>query len=418
MIYDVIIIGAGPAGMFTGCHIDKGLKTLIIEKNNMPGVKLLMTGKGQCNVTNMSDMRQYVNNYGENGKRVRQILYKYNNQKVISYFEDRQVPMMVREDQKAFPTSLNAQDVLDALMSNLRENKVSIKYNEEVLDIQYVEDIKGFSIITNNEKYVSKSLVVATGGCSYPTSGSDGKMFNILKKLDIPVTKLKPSLVPVYVKDYPFSALSGISFKDIKIAVYRHNKKIHTCFGDLLLTHDCFSGPAVINHSRYLEIGDEIKINYLGEGNIDQVLGELKVVVAQSTSQLNTIIKQFYDLPKRFTTDLFNRLSIDGEKKARQTSSRELTRIVHMIMEDVFVVKKLGDYNIAMATAGGVSLSDIHSNTVESLSYPNLYYVGEVLDIDGDTGGYNLQFAFASGKNAADRINERLYKCFKEQIIK
>ena len=418
MIYDVVIVGAGPSGLFTACHLDKGLNTIIIEKKATAGKKLLMSGSGQCNITNAEDIKAYVNKYGDNGKRIRQLLYKYSNKKLMEFFEERGVPLVTREDGKVFPESKVAEDILQVLLKECREKKIEIHYNEEAIDVEYIEDIKAFSITTQKQKYVSKNIVIGTGGCSYPTTGSDGKMFKLLKNMGIKVSKLKPSLVPIYVNDYPYKELSGISFNDVKIIVFRNHKRSGTGFGDILLTHECFSGPGMINLSRRVNVGDILKINYLGEGTFDATRDDLKDEIRNSASQLNTFIKDKYNLPKRFVTKMLETLEIDGDKKARQISGREMNKIVNKLIDDEYTVSRLGGYNIAMATSGGVELSEIHVNTVESLKYHNLHFVGEVLDVDGDTGGYNLQFAFSSAKTCADRINEKLYRCFKNQLIK
>lgn len=406
MVYDVIIIGAGPAGLFCGCNHHNNLKCLILERKARPGIKLLMSGSGQCNVTHDGSIKDFLKHYGDNGKKIRQILYTFNNDKLIEYFESRHLKMTRREDGKVFPHSMNAKDVLDILLNDCKKNNVEISFNTMVSDIKYKDDEKIFEITSDNNSFHCRNLVVATGGCSYPTTGSDGNIFAVLEALDIKINKPKPALVPIYVEDYPYSHLSGISFEKARIELYRSNKKIHTHTGDVLFTHNNFSGPGILDISRYIEQGDAIVLDYYNRKSKEEIINELKYELTHSGNKiLNTIIKEYFNFPKRFISIILESLKADGSKKASQVSHKELIKIIDKVVSDRFIVKKTGDFNIAMATKGGVSLDDLDIKKLLSIKYPNLYFAGEVLDVDGDTGGYNLQFAFSSGIYCAGSIN-------------
>lgn len=408
-LYDVIIIGAGPAGLFAGCHLNSNLKCLIIERKQKPGIKLLMSGAGQCNLTHAGNIKDFTKHYGENGKKIRQILYKYNNETVKKYFKERHIEIFEREDGKIFPKSLEAKDVLDALLEHCKEKGVKIQYNDTVQDIIYNKDENYFNLTTEKRTYQTKHLLVAAGGKSYPTTGSDGSIFDILKSLNISINKLKPALTPIYIKDYAYGHLSGLSFENAKTDVFRNNKKLASITGDVLFTHKNLSGPGILNISRYVEKGDKLTIDYYNKKTKDDVIIDLKNKLTTVKYQFNTMIKEYFELPKRYVDTIFNITSIDGNKKASQVSQKELKEIINRIMSDELWVEELGGYNVAMATAGGVDLEDVDLKCLSSKKYKNLYFAGEVLDVDGDTGGYNIQFALSSGALCAKSINQSGY---------
>lgn len=406
MLYDVIIIGAGPAGLFCGCHLDSNLNCLILERNSRPGIKLLMTGAGQCNLTHDGSIKDFLSHFGDKGKQIRQILYKYNNDALIEYFQKRQLKMIKREDGKVFPQSLQAKDVLCTIMNHCKENGVQIQYNMNVEKVLYDESQSIFKIYSTNQQLSTKNLVVATGGCSYPSTGSDGSFFNILKALNIKISTVKPVLAPVYIEGYAYEHLSGISFEKAKIEVYRDNKKIAENTGDVLFTHKCLSGPGILDISRNIEREDVLILNYYNKKNKESVIKELKKdLIDNSKLQFNTLIRNYFDLPKRFIDTIFKASHIDTDKKSSQISSKELMAVINKIMSDTLKVKDTGGFEIAMATSGGVSLDQVDLKRLSFKKNEQLYFVGEALDVDGDTGGYNLQFAFSSGVFCARSIN-------------
>lgn len=408
MIYDVIIVGAGPSGLFTACNLRKDLNCLVLERNKTPGIKLLMSGSGQCNITHGGNIKDFLTHYGNKGKIIRQILYKFNNQKLIEYFNKRQVPLFEREDGKVFPKSLDAKDILNSLIDVCKENHVKFSYEQTVKKIEYAKEKACYRLDSQRDVFYGKHLVIATGGCSYPTSGSDGSMFQILDGLGIKINPYKPALVPVYVEEYAYGHLSGISLKDTSVAVYRKGKKVGESKGDLLFTHKCFSGPVILNLSRYVEQGDELVINFSRNDCKDKVNDDLKKQLTESKLKLNELIKRYFDFPKRLV-DTFFEINQMEDKSISQVSHKELWKILNKIMSDSMKVSGLGGYNIAMATSGGVDLQEVNLKALSSKRKSNIYFVGEALDIDGDTGGYNLQFAFSSAVQCSKSINEKMY---------
>lgn len=343
-MYDLVIVGAGASGLFAAA-MAKVNKGLIIEQGDKPGKKVLLSGSGQCNITHGGSIKDFLNHYGKNGKSIRTALYKFNNLKVIEFFEQRGVKTFEREDGKVFPKSLSSKDVVEAMVSSCKNfDKL---YNTKVEKIS--EKPYGYLI---NDKYETKNLIVATGGRSFVKTGSDGSMFNLLQSLNIEVSPLKAAIVPVYVENYPFSQLSGISLKNVKVTLKEQEKPVAKNTDDLLITHKSFSGPVILNLSRYAKPGQKLIIE----------------------------IDKESELPKRLT---------------KMTDGRTWE----------FSVSGTGGFDVAMVTAGGVSLSEISTKTFEHKKHPGLYIIGECLDVDGDTGGYNLQFAFSSAYGASKSVS-------------
>ncbi len=387
MIYDVIIIGAGAAGLFCGATFSHNVNGIILEKTKKPATKLLMSGSGQCNITHGGSIKNFINHYGDNGSKIRSCLYKNSNSILIDFFEKNNVPLFQRKDGKIFPKSLNSKDVSEMLLKKTIENGFSILTEQNVISIK--KHINGYAISTYSACFYSKKVVIATGGKSYKSTGSDGDFFNILHRdLSFEIVDLKPSLVPVFVQNYPFYEISGISFENISLQHFRNNKKLKEFTGDLLITHKNFSGPLILNFSRYVGVGDEIVINYLYPLNFKEIMDKLNNVTKSTNKDLANILSLEFNLPKRFCQII---------TKSANFKLRETAKI---LSGQKFSVSGVAGFDYAMCTSGGVSLKEINIQTMESIRYPGLFLIGEVLDIDGDTGGYNLQFAFSSAKAA------------------
>ncbi|MEG0830106.1 MAG: NAD(P)/FAD-dependent oxidoreductase [Anaerovoracaceae bacterium] len=381
MIHEKIIIGGGAAGLFCAAS-SQGNNSVILEGNTRPGRKLLMSGGGHCNLTHGGNIKDFISHYGDKGKMIRSVLYRHNNLLLVNFFKEHGLPLIERDDGKVFPTCLSAEDVLDLLLSLTRKNGYTMATNVKVKSLEPLEN-GNFKI---NDKYECKQVVVATGGCSYPSTGSDGSMFSVLEKLGLNIIAPHPALTTISAEGYPYQDLSGMSFSKVEITL----EKGITIRDDLLFTHTYFSGPAVLTSARYLSPGQEIKINYCPdytpslrrEGNNKQVV---------------TYFTEAFGLPKRFIETIAKRSNVDGGKKISSLTKKEMDKIAALLTGDKFCVSSLGGFNKAMVTAGGVSLDEINLKTFESKKYPGLYIIGEALDVDGDTGGYNLQWAFSSG---------------------
>ena len=328
----------------------------------------------------------------------------------MDYFERKGIPLFEREDEKVFPKSLKAQDVLNALVESCLANGLQFRYSSAVEQITF----NGiYTVKCGDRVYEAKKLIIATGGCSYPSTGSDGSFFSVLEAMGIKINALAPALVPVFVDQYPYQNLAGISFQNAEVTINSSTKR-----DALLFTHTCFSGPAVLNLSRYAKPGDTIIINYYPVKLEETINKELYQAMTGNSRQLLTVLYEYFNLdlegspaeiPKRFLEVICRRVGIDAAVKASRISPSQLKSFVRLILHDDYRIQKLGGFESAMVTAGGVSLSEINTKTMESKKYPKLCFAGEVLDVDGDTGGYNLQFAFSSGclaaRNAIDDIS-------------
>jgi hypothetical protein len=402
--YQVLIIGAGPAGLSCALHAaGENRSVLVLEKNPSPGRKLLITGSGQCNITHQGDISGFSIHYGDHGSFLRPALRNFTNRNLIRFFEEHGCPMTTGENGKIFPASKRASDILGILLSECRRRSVKIRCNEAVTSVR-MENGR-FMVKSRKSIYSAETLVIATGGASYPTTGSSGDGYILASELGQTVTEISPALTPVYIADYPFSDLAGISFDDLTISLFRNLKRIRQVKGDLLCTHLGFSGPGVLDLSRYIVSGDQLKIGFIPHMNKETVRGGLiRSIEFQGSRQVKTILQEF-SLPERFIRRLLELTGIPGGLPGAQLSRSERNSLIRALTEFPFTVERLGGFDEAMVTRGGVALQKINAKTMESVSIPHLYCIGEVLDIDGDTGGYNLQAAISTGVLAARHIN-------------
>lgn len=387
MKYHRIIIGAGAAGLYYAANCPAGTG-LILEQSPSPGKKLLLSGSGQCNLTHGGSIKDFIDHYGQKGRKIRSALYKANNLLLMRFFQEQGLALTQRPDGKVFPASMKASHVLELLMRLSRENGWSLKTGCPASSIAAEPD-GGFLV---NERYRAEQVIIACGGCSVPSTGSDGSIFSILEGMGIEIVPPRPALVPVTVQQYPYGPLSGISFQDALVQIDGHRQR-----GDLLLTHTAFSGPAVLNLSRYARPGSTLTINYLPDFPT-----EASGIRAEGEKRrCASFLAEALGLPKRFGELTLNRAGIGPDRKAASLSRKEQTALFRLLTCDTFSVSGTSGFGSAMATCGGVSLEEVDLKTFESKKYPGLFIIGETLDVDGDTGGYNLQFAFSSAYLAA-----------------
>lgn len=390
MHYDCIIVGAGAAGLFCGATMPQKINGLILEKTRHIGTKLLMSGNGQCNITHDGSIKDFVSCYGKNGGKIRSCLYQYHNDHLRRFLQENGVSTFVRADGKVFPVSLDAREIRDMLVERCKSNGYSFRTQCEVTGLSFGDGLWHVKTSTGNAS--AKSVVLATGGCSYPTTGSDGSMFQVLKRdLAVDIVEPKPALSPLKVENYPFTELSGISFPNAQASIYHKGKRTAINTGGLLFTHHDFSGPAVMNISKYAELGDTIILNYLHPQTYEEVFSKIKKSMACRKESTANILSKSFDLPKRFSRIMAARFG---------NSSKELAK---GLTSDSFKITSIGSFRKAMVTAGGISLSEIDIKTMEFKRYPGLFAIGEALDIDGITGGYNLQFTYASALVVSSR---------------
>jgi len=424
MKYDLIIIGAGAAGLFAAANVPAGLKVLVLEKTGKPGQKLLLTGNGQCNLTNAEPISEFLNRYGNNGKKLRPVLFPFSNSALIDYFEKNSLPLKTREDGKIFPASGKSSDVLAFLLNKCKKNGVEIKYNSPVTEL-IKKDIKNknetsnknnvsdknnnepykYLIKTSSQTYETKNVLVATGGASYPQTGSDGEFFSCLERFGIELIPCRPALTPIFIKNYPYKNQSGLAVLNTTVTIMQKNSgKTVKSIESLLLTHKGFSGPVILNLSGYITPGDSISINFMTGKNSTEMRKEFIESAKGNSVQINTLLSSIANLPRGLSKQICRNVDIAAGEKASRLSGHEMGCLAERITNDTHEISEVGGYSVAMTTTGGVSLDEINLHTTEAKNHPGLFFAGEVLDVNGDTGGYNIQFAFSSAISAVRNI--------------
>lgn len=401
---NVLVIGGGAAGLLAGiAAAQSGAQTVILEKMRRPGKKILITGKGRCNITNNCDLQEIIKNIPGNGRFLNSALRRFTNQDIVQLLEDNGLPTKVERGGRVFPVSDKAVDVVDTLV------KIYKNYGGRLFTDCKVKSITAeFGKITgavtaDGQKFTADAVILAAGGSSYPGTGSDGSGVKLAKALGHTIVPLAPSLVPLE-SDSPYIAgLQGLSLRNIEGTVYADSKKIGSEFGEMLFTHFGVSGPIILSLSKCVAEAFargaqdvELAIDLKPALDKDKLDARLQRDFMQySRKQMPNGMKDL--LPQRLIAPVLDQAFIDEEKFVNQLSRAERRRLVDVLK--AFTVPITGTRPIAEAivTAGGVSLKEIDPKTMESKLIKGLFFAGEVMDIDGYTGGYNLQAAFSTG---------------------
>lgn len=402
--YSTIVIGGGPAGMAAAIFASAG-PTLILERNDSLGKKLLIAGTGRCNITHHGDIGDFIHHYGDHGKFLKKALREFTNTDMVQFFTDRGLATIVDKNGKVFPHTEKSRDVLRVLLDECRARGVEIRSNQQVVRVDRVEE--QFVVAANGETFGAKHLVVATGGRSYPTTGSTGDGYLLAQQLGHTVVEPRPALTPVFVKDYPFAELAGVSLDAVPVYLYRGAKKVAEHSGDIGFTHKGISGPGIIDFSRHMLPGDTLRINFVSKPVDAFRRSFIDGAATQGRQTVQTFLRD-YDLPKSLMRALLDRCNLDAAECLSNVVAAKRNLLIELLCEFPFQIDRLGGFKVAMATAGGVALDEVSSKTMESKRCPNLYFAGEVLDIDGDTGGYNIQAAFSTGYVAGKAISKKV----------
>jgi len=406
---ELVVIGGGPAGMMcavAAANQGSQAKIVLLEKNDRPGKKLLIAGSGRCNLTHAGPITEFFGHYGIHGRFVRPVLLHFTNDDLARFFADRGLPLVELNDGKLFPVTESSHDVRRVLLDAMRESGVDLRCCTAVEHIEREPDGTFLLHLANQPAILrSQSVVIATGGKTYPITGSTGDGYRLAESMGHAIVEPAPALVPVRVRDYPFAGCAGLSFENAEVRLFRNGKRIASARGDLLLTHCGLSGPVILDMSRDILPGDEIRISFVA-GWIDANVFEKQLTDDASAfgkkSVKNMLAK--YGIPERLLVRLFEQNGIALDLTAAELSRTTRKTLAGVLTEHCFSVAKLGGDNEAMVTRGGVSLTQVNRNTMQSRLVPGLFFCGEVLDIDGGTGGYNLQFAFSSGQLAGDSL--------------
>lgn len=410
MKYDVAVIGGGPAGMMAaGRAGEKGAKVVLIEKNRKLGLKLLITGKGRCNITHQAiNSREFVNKFGVNGKFLFSPLSKFSIKDTINFFEKRKVRLKIERGNRIFPVSDSSRDVVRALVRYLMKSKVNIKTGVEVKKIvSSCQRIKKI-VLKDGEEILADNFIICTGGKSYPITGSTGDGYRWLKKLGHSISDLRPALTPLILKERFIKELEGLSLKNVEISLYKNNKKIDSRFGEAIFTSQGISGPIVLDLSKRVGIENDKEGDLILRIDFKPALDFAKLylrIQRDFQKANNKFFKNSLDalLPKKLIPVVLKLSGINLSKKVNLITNLERKKILHLLKEFDLHIKGLDDYTKAIITSGGVKLSEIDPLTMKSKIISNLSLAGEILDLDGPTGGYNLQVCWTTGWVAGDK---------------
>jgi len=400
---DHLFIGAGPGGLFSAIHAaGSGKRVVVLEKMERPGIKLLLSGSGQCNITRAGSMDGFFRHYGDNHRFLKHALLSFTNDDLMEYFGRQGLEMLVREDGKVFPRSLRSRDVLDVLLRECEKTGVEIFYGNKVLSLEKAEGY--FRAGTGDETWQAPTVLIASGGKSYPSTGSSGDGYALASGLGHRIITPRPSLASLEIENFPFGDLAGISITDSSLSLHRQGKRIREHRGDVLFTHTGLSGPGILDFSRYVQTGDEVAISMTAMENREEFRSRIMELMSREPAARIKTVLNSENIPLRLTERLLELGGIGRDARAGEVKKELKNKLVDALTGTRLPVISTGGFDRAMCTAGGVALDEIQPRTMESRIVPGLYFAGEVLDIDGDTGGYNLQAAFSTAFTAGNAI--------------
>lgn len=402
----VIVIGAGPAGIMAAITAGKEHEVILLDGNEKLGKKLFITGKGRCNVTNAKDISDFFDNIPGNPHFLYSSLYSFTNENTIEFFEKEGIKLKVERGDRVFPKSDKSSDIIKGLSSALSKSNVKIRLNSKVTDISFKNNMIESVIINNSDEISGDYFIMATGGASYPLTGSRGEGQKFAKKLGHNIIPLTPALVPMVVKGEEIKELMGLSLRNVEIAIKENDKKvIYKNFGEMLFTHFGMSGPLILTGSRFIEKGKKYKIHIDLKPALN--VSELDKRIQKDFNKfLNKDFKNSLDelLPKKIISTIIKRSNISEEKKVNEITKEERKKLVNLIKDFSFDIDGLRPLEEGIVTAGGVDIKEIDPSTMRSRLINNLAFAGEVMDVDAFTGGYNVQIAFSTGYIAGNNI--------------
>lgn len=401
----VIVVGGGAGGMMAAYSAaSAGAEVMLLEKNDRLGKKVLITGKGRCNVTTNKDVQEIIRNFVHNGKFLYGALNKLDNQQIMQFFEEAGVPLKVERGERVFPQSDQAKDIVNAFRKKLQEAGVDLWLNAPVKEVLIKDDRVEGVMLPNGKKILADHVIIATGGASYPATGSTGDGYHFARKAGHSIVPLRPSLIPLECKEAWVKELQGLSLKNVRLTIEtKEGKKLFEDFGEMMFTHFGITGPIVLSGS-YKAVDYWLKhkeplvarVDFkpaLTEEKLDARL--LREIEEQHKKQLKNSLHTL--MPSKLIPVFLKLSGISPDKPMHQITKEERRKMIELLKGMQFTLTKARPVDEAIVTAGGVSVKELSPKTMESKLVKGLHFVGEVIDVDGMTGGFNLTAAFSTG---------------------
>lgn len=405
----ILIIGGGAAGMMASIWAaGNGNEVHVFEKNEKTGKKLYITGKGRCNLTNACDMDTLFASVCTNEKFLYSAFYGFTNQDVMSFFEEAGVKLKTERGNRVFPLSDRSADILDALRRQMKKSGVRVHLNTEVSDI-LTEEGRAFGIrMADGQTIKGDAVFVATGGLSYASTGSTGDGYRFAEKLGHQVSPCQPSLVPFHIREAFVKELQGLSLKNVEIRIRNGKKELYREFGEMLFTHFGVSGPLILTASSYVgKLAAKQELSLILDLKPALTIEQLdQRILRDFEENKNKAFKNAVSglFPAKLTPVMISLSGIDPDKKVHEISREERQRFISLIKNLEMTITGLRGFEEAIITRGGVSVKEIHPSTMESKLVSGLYFIGEVLDLDAVTGGFNLQIAWSTAYAAGNAV--------------
>jgi predicted Rossmann fold flavoprotein len=400
--FDVIVVGAGPAGLLAaGSAAEAGSRVLVLEKMRQEGRKLLITGKGRCNITNDAEVGEFIQHVHPNGRFLRTAFGHFFSHDILQILHDYGVETTCERGGRYFPSSNKSADVLSALLKWVRERKVEIRCGQRVEKLLF-EDHCMHGVQANGMEFTASKVILATGGKSYPATGSNGEGYELALSAGHSLVSVRPSLVPLETRGGVAQKLQGLNLKNVRATVWINDKKSGEDFGEMLFTHFGLSGPIILTLSRTvvdaLHQKSKVEISIDLKPALDEQKLDARLIRDLDESGKKRISNLFRNwLPTSMVPVFMEVLGIDPEKEGHQLSSKERKRIRNLMKDFRFKISGHRSFKEAIITAGGIPTTEIYSKTMESKLISGLYFAGEMIDVDAETGGYNLQIAYSTG---------------------
>ena len=401
----VAVIGGGPAGIMAAATASLyGNKVILFEKNDFLGKKLLITGKGRCNVTNNAPIEEFIKNVPVNGNFLYSAFYSFTNQDLIELLKNLGIETKVERGNRVFPTSDKAKDIVNALVKYALDSGVKI-VKVPVLKIIKNDDGTLTVVLKDKRGVKCESVVVATGGASYPLTGSTGDGYKFAKELGHSIVDLKPSLVPLTVNENHVKNLQGLSLKNVSVTLMSNGKKVYDDFGEMLFTHYGLSGPIILSASSHMRKNDNYEISIDLKPALDEQTLDKRILKDFEQAKNKDFANSLDNLlPKKLIPVIVELSKIPPHKKVNEITKDERKYLVSLLKDFKFSVKGFRPIEEAIITSGGVNVKEINPKTMESKIVPGLFFAGEIIDVDAYTGGFNLQIAFSTGYLAGKNV--------------